>query len=307
MNVKVIFNPNASRRRAKARLEAARTALTAVGLGYELYVTESQGAAADVARAAAQAGYAAVVAAGGDGTVNEVVNGLLAAAGDGPTVPLGILPLGTGNDFSDMAGLPVDLIAAAQIIAQQRTRQIDGGWVAFRESGSRDVWQERYFLNNCAAAMEPLVTLENDRITNVHGTARYLVALVRALVKLQAWQMHIRWENGALTGPTYLLSMANTPRTGGLFTIAPDALLDDGCLDVIHAPEMPKRQVMMILPRFFDGSHVRHPKIRTLRAADIHVSSRPGTPIHVDGELIAASADEIHCRALPGQVTLLCP
>ena len=114
-----------------------------------------------------------------------MVNGLLQAAGDGVTMPLGIMPVGTGNDFNDMAGLPRDLGHAARVIAAGHTRQVDAGIV-----------NGRFFDNNCAVAMEPLVTIENVKINRLSGNIRYIAALVKALIKLQAWQMHIEWEGG---------------------------------------------------------------------------------------------------------------
>ena len=106
--------------------------------------------------------------------INEVINGLLRAAGDGPTVPFGIIPLGTANDFNLMAGLPPTIEEAARVIAAGRTRPIDAGQV-----------NERFFINNSAAAMEPMVTLENIKMTRLSGEIRYIVALLRALAKLK--------------------------------------------------------------------------------------------------------------------------
>ncbi|GAF74489.1 unnamed protein product, partial [marine sediment metagenome] len=164
------------------------------GLDCTLVETGASGDAGRAAAAAAVGGCDAVVAAGGDGTVSEVVNGLLAAAGEGPTLPLGILPLGTGNDFAEMAGIPRDLERAAAVVAAGCTRLVDAGRVTYTQSGGSAV--TRYFANNCAVAMEPLVTIENTRVRWVSGNARYVVALLRALRKLKAWRMRISWDDG---------------------------------------------------------------------------------------------------------------
>ena len=130
-------------------------------------------------RQAAHSGdYDAIIAAGGDGTINEVINGLLRAAGDGPTVPFGIVPLGTANDFNLMAGLPPTIAEAVAVIAAGQTRLIDAGQV-----------NERFFINNSAAAMEPMVTMENIKMKRLSGEVRYIVALLRALARLKPWHM----------------------------------------------------------------------------------------------------------------------
>ncbi|HET6443489.1 MAG TPA: diacylglycerol kinase family protein [candidate division Zixibacteria bacterium] len=307
MRVLVILNPFANHHQAVGESTSVEMALSEAGLEYEIVSTQSRGHAKGLAASAS--GYDAVVAAGGDGTVNEVVNGLLSVAGEGQSQPLGILPLGTGNDFSDMAGLPRDLTAAAEIIARGNTRQIDAGEASFAESsGSSDGeehWQRRYFDNSCGVAMEPSVALEVERMTHLSGNIRYIVGMLRGYIKLKAWQMEIHWDGGCIESPTLLLSVANTPRTGGVFNVAPHASLDDGLFDVVFAPDMPKLEVLTILPRLFKGSHINHKKITTLRTTRLWIKSEPGTPLHVDGELVSESATIVNYQMLPGKITLL--
>ncbi len=295
MNVNIILNPYANRWRAQQKIPAIEAAFNAAGLAYELTLTTEPQHATEAARAAISR-FDAVVAAGGDGTVNEVVNALVRASGDKPTHPLGILPIGTGNDFSDMAQLPRELDQAAAAIAQRRTRQIDIGRV-----------NDHYFDNNCALAMEPLVTIENEKIKRISGTLRYVVALIKALVKLKAWDMHVQWDDGDHQGPIYLLSVCNSPRTGALFYMAPKAAMDDGRFDVILAPELSKLEVLRILPRFFNGTHLRHPKVKHFRTTSLMVRSTPGTPIHADGEVLSASTESVRYEILPGKLTLITP
>lgn len=295
MRVKVILNPYANRWHAGQKVEQVRAAFTAVNLTPDITITQAP--AEGTAVAAAQAAqFDAVVAAGGDGTINEVINGLIQAAGDRLTIPFGIMPIGTANDLSDTLPLPRDLVQAAQVIANGHTRQIDAARV-----------NDHFFINNCAIGMEPLVTLENKKIKRLSGNARYFVALVRALAKLQAWQMHIQIDGETLSGPTLLLSVCNGPRTGGIFQMAPGAQFDDGYLDYVFAPAMPKRTVLALLPRLLKGTHVQHPQVKYGRARRLTITSQPGTPIHADGELIADAATHIAYEMLPGKVTLLAP
>ena len=300
VKTKIILNPYANRWRAERQAPEIKAACRAAGLDFDLSLTPAPGQGKQEAMTAVAQGYEAVVAAGGDGTVSEVVNGLITAAGDEPTLPLGVLPVGTGNDFNDMSNLPRDLMSAARVIAAGKTRQVDAGRVI--ADGAI-----HYFDNNCAVAMEPLVSVENKHMTRLSGNIRYVVALVKAVVKLKAWQMRISWDGGSHEGPTYLLSICNSPRTGGIFCMAPKAKMDDGLLDIVFVPEIPKRKVPMMLLRLFRGTHIDQPVVDYNRTTSLIIDSEPGTPIHADGEVIAESAKRISYEILPGRITLLAP
>lgn len=293
MKIKVILNPYANRWRAGARKDEVQAAFAAAGLVADVVQTQKPKEGIALAETAVADGYDVVVAAGGDGTLSEVANGLLRAAGHGPTVPFGILPIGTANDFSDMVGLPRDLNQAVQVIARGRTRQVDAGRI-----------NDHFFINNCAVAMEPMITLENIRMKRLSGELRYVVALLKGLVKLKAWNMQVRWDDGGHDGPAYLLSVCNGPRTGG-FYMAPEAAVDDGLFDFVFAPEVPKLTVLSILVRLFRKTHIFHPQVVYGRTTHIHITSSPGTPIHADGEIIAEAATQIEYEILPGKLTLL--
>lgn len=295
MKIKVILNPYANRWQAGRKVEMVRQAFTAVGLSPTIHQTTAPGEATAVARQAATQ-YDGVVAAGGDGTINEVINGLLQAAGDGATVPFGIMPIGTANDLSDTTHIPRDLTAAAQLLAHGRVRAIDAVRV-----------NDHFFINNCAIGMEPLVTQENIKIRRLSGNLRYLLALIRAMRRLQAWQMEICFDEERFVGPALLLSVCNGPRTGGIFQMAPGALFDDGYVDYVFAPELPKRTVLGLLPRLLNGSHLQHPQVHHGRARRIRIRCQPGTPVHADGELIAEAATQIDYELLPAKVSLLAP
>ncbi|MCA9970389.1 MAG: diacylglycerol kinase family lipid kinase [Anaerolineales bacterium] len=294
MNAHLILNPYANRWQAGREANTMVAALRALGVTAQLHVTEKPGDGILLARQAAESGANAVLAAGGDGTINEVINGVLQATPAGePTLPFGILPVGTANDFSLMQGLPLQIVPAAEVIAAGQTRRIDAGEV-----------NGRFFINNSAVAMEPMVTIENIRMTRLSGEVRYLVALVKAIAKLKAWQMQIRWDDGGYDGPAYLLSVCNGPRTGG-FQMAPQARFDDGLFDFVFAPEVPKRTVLAVLLKLMRGEHIHHPAVTYGRTTQITLTSMPGTPIHADGELFSEGETAVAYRILPGKVTLI--
>jgi diacylglycerol kinase (ATP) len=298
LRVKIILNPYANRWRAKGLSADILAACRRAGLEADLALIPAAGQGAQQAMIASADGYDAVIAAGGDGTVHEVVNGLIADAGDGPTKPLGVMPVGTGNDFNDMAGLPRDLMSAAQVIASGRTRQVDAG----RVTADGVV---RHFNNNCALAMEPVVTIENVRMTRLSGNIRYVAAVIKSLAKLNAWHMRLVWDDGQYEGPILLLSICNSPRTGGIFRMAPEAKMDDGLFDFVFAPDLPLPKIIALLPRLLQGTHVRDKRITYGRTSRLTVESEPGSPVHADGEVLSESARHFTYEIIPGKITLL--
>jgi diacylglycerol kinase (ATP) len=300
MKVKIILNPYANRWKAKKRVPAIKEAFAEAGLSYDLVFVPKPGGGKVEAVKAVDEGYDAVVAAGGDGTVSEVVNGLIEHSGEKATHPLGVLPVGTGNDFNAMSKLPNDLRSSVQTIANGQTRQLDAGRINMDG-------RIHYFDNNCALAMEPMVTIENLKISRLRGNLRYVLAVIRALMKLRAWHMQMSWEGGSHEGPMYLLSVCNSPRTGGIFKMAPQAVMDDGLLDFVYAPEIPKATVVSLVPRLIRGSHIHHPNITIGRSSWLKVESKPGTPIHADGEVLGEAFSKMTYDILPGKITLISP
>jgi diacylglycerol kinase (ATP) len=298
MRVKVILNPYANRWGAGEKETTVANACQSANLQYDIHTTQGPGEGIGVAQTAAAEGYDVVAAAGGDGTISEVANGLLAVAAEGsPTVTLAIFPIGSANDFAKMNNCPMELDAVARQIAAGQTRQLDAGRVTVDG-------RTHYFINNSAVAMEPMVTLEHIKIKRISGEMRYMAALGRSLIKLKAWQMQIAWDDGGYDGPTFLLSLCNGPRTGG-FMMAPGALFDDGLLDYVLAPKVPKLTFISMLLRLLRGTHYEHPRTVHGRTAKLTIQSRPGTPIHADGEILSETAVDIQYSVLPGKLTLL--
>lgn len=299
MNVKIILNPYANRWGAREKIGAVEAAFKAAGIDYDLTVTDKPVVGIEVARTAVLDGYDAVVAAGGDGTISEVVNGLVQADPAAPTIPFGIVPIGSANDFSKMVGLPGDISAAVQIIAAGQTRPVDVGQIQLPD-------RIHYFNNNSAVAMEPMITLEHIKIRRISGELRYYVALLKGIIKLKAWQMRLTWDDGGYEGPTYLLSICNSPRTGG-FMMAPGALVADGRFDFVLAPEVSKATVLVILLRLLKGTHIEHPQVTFQRTTRLTIESQPGTPLHADGEILETAVSDISYQVLPGKLSLLSP
>jgi diacylglycerol kinase (ATP) len=294
--VKIIVNPYAGRWKAQAAIPDIERACRKIGLDYELVVTEGPNHGIELAREAALEGFSPIVSAGGDGSISEVVNGLMQAAGDEAAVPLGVIPLGTADDFADMLGLEKEVEAACRVILAGHMRVVDVGCV-----------NGRFFDNNSAMGLEPMVTITERRMKRIKGTPRYILAALKAIVNHEPWRVRLVWDDGEYEGVAALVSVGNTRRTGGAFWMTPRAEPDDGYLDFVFAGELGRLKLLRLLPTTFDGSHVERPEVTYVRTTRLTIDCDPPTPIQADGELFELSASHIEYTILPGGLRLIVP
>ena len=246
--VKVILNRSGGPLDEASKIEQVEQALQTTRVDYHLQPTDNAAQGAAAARQAAEEGWPLIIAAGGDGTINGVANGLMQAAGENQAGTLGIIPLGTANDLADMLNLPRDITAACQRLSTGNSRLIDVGQV-----------NGHYFVNNSAIGLEPMVTLTQDRMRWVKGKTRYLLAAIKVILSAQIWSAQLSWDNGDYNGPLVLVSVGNSPRTGGVFYMTPQAILDDGLLDFVYAGQLSRWQMLQLLPKTLKGEHI-HPR-----------------------------------------------
>jgi len=299
MTAKVILNPYAGRWQAQARKEELETSLRDVGVDFELVVTDGPGHAIDLAQDAVKQGFNPVIAAGGDGTYSEVVNGIAAANNNDGSIIFGVLPLGSANDLVDNLKLPLDLTAAARIIADGHTRMLDLCKV-----------NDRYFDNNAAIGLEPYITLIQQRIKRLKGSLRYLTATLLGVMDKPHWDMELEWESGHYSGPVTLVTVGNSPRTGGIFYMTPHADPFDGLLTFVHGYMPTRRKIMSLLPRTMkpaEGSYVEHPSIHEISSPWLKVRSVQPTPAHADGEIFSDQIHDLEYRVIPQSLPILMP
>ncbi len=296
MTAKVIFNPYAARWNALRRKPEAEEALQAAGIEYELVQSEEPGQVVSLAETAVRDGYSPIIAAGGDGTFGEVVNGLYRAKPEGVLGPLGIIPLGTANDLPVNLGLPLNLNEAAQAIAGGVTRRID--------LGKANEW---VFDNNSAVGLEPVVSIYNIRMVRLRGVIRYLVAALRAINQKPEWTMRLEWDDGSYHGPVSLVSVGNCPITGGLFHMTPAADPTDGLLTFVYGYAPTRLRMLGLLPRAISGNYVNDPAIHQHHTRRLTIHTSPATPIQADGEIKSHDLTEIHYQVLPDRLDILTP
>lgn len=297
MTTKVILNPYAGRWEAKKRKGEVESALMAVGVDFDLEVTNNPGHGILLAEQAVKQGFNPIIAAGGDGTYSEIINGIVKANKNDGSIVFGVMPLGSANDLADNLGLPKDLSNAAQVIANGQVEMMDLCQV-----------NDRYFDNNAAIGLEPYVTLIQQRMTRLRGNIRYLTATLMAVMKKPQWEMNLEWEGGDYSGPVTLVTVGNSPRTGGVFYMTPHANPFDGLLTFVHGYMPTRLKILSLLPRTMrpnEGSYVEHPAIYEISSPWLRVRSVQPTPAHADGEIFAEDIHDLEYRVIPNCLPIL--
>ncbi len=300
MTAKVIFNPSSNRWNAQKRRAEAEAALHAAGVDFELVVSEGPGYIKLLAEQAVVDGFSPLIAAGGDGTVSEIVNALVRATADGaPLTPIGILPLGTANDLAYALKIPSAVGEAARVIAAGKVGCMDLGRV-----------NELYFVNNTAVGLEPQVTVIQSHISWIKGMARYLVAAVRAILNKPAWKAQLEWDGGTFDGPVSLVYIGNGPRSGGVFYMGPHADPFDGKLTVVFGYRATRRGMFALLPKAMKpgaGNYVESAGVCEFPVSWLKVHLDHPSPAHADGEVFSTAITDLEYGLYPGRVRILLP
>jgi diacylglycerol kinase (ATP) len=312
--IKVILNPASGRGAGRPAAAAIRRALKEADVTFELVETTGQLSAVAQAAQAVREGWDVIAAGGGDGLANEVLNGIIEASVDTPAWEarepagaLGLIPIGTGNDFAWSMGLPIrDVAGACRVLAAGRTRVVDIGRV---EDDRGDV---RYFCNNFGAGFDAATTVESYKLRRLRGSMVFLVAVLRTIfLYYKAPLVSVRYddpggESHAFELPLLMVSVANGRRTGGMFMIAPQAVQDDGLLDLSLARQVSRLGIFRLLPYFIRGTHATQPTVTVDRTAHIVIASEQDLPVHVDGEIMRTDAHRLEVSALPRRLRVVC-
>ena len=256
-------------------MEEVRTqvaSLREAGHDVEPSLTFEEGDATRFARSAAESGVDLMIAAGGDGTVNEVVNGV---AGTDWRGPLGIIPLGTANDFALGLGLPEDVAAAFEVARSGSDREVDLAQV-----------NDRWFINVSTGGVAATATGDTPQDTKrLLGPLAYLVTGVQKLPDLEPLSVQISAGAGEeFAGEIMMYAVGNGRRTGAGSQVTPEAELDDGELDVLIVPGMTRMEFMALAPRIRAGSHLSDSRIRYFRTDELTVESGRDLSVNADGE-----------------------
>lgn len=300
MTAKIILNPYSNRWNAQKRWPQAEAALRAAGVDFELAVSEGPGHIGRLAEQAVKDGFSPVIAAGGDGTIGEVVNAIAHITPEGqPLPPIGVIPLGTANDLAYALKIPFDLTEAVKVVAAGHIRHIDLG-------KANDI----YFANNSALGLEPYVTVIQNKITWIKGIARYLVAAILAIMDRPTWSAHLEWDGGSYDGPVSLIYIGNGGRSGGVFFMGPHADPFDGKLTIVYGYRATRRGMFALLPKTMKpdvGSYVESEGMHEFPVSWLKVHLDNPSPAHTDGELFSTACTDLEYRIFPGCIPMVLP
>jgi diacylglycerol kinase (ATP) len=301
---KVIANPTAGRGAGERAIPQIERLLTQYSLDFDIVCTKCPWHAAELAREAVIAEYDVIVAVGGDGTANEVINGLMEAKQAGRhSSAMGVLSVGRGNDFAHAVGVPCDLELACQALAEDHRRMIDVGRVA---GGLYP--QGRYFGNCVGVGFDAIGTIEAAKLPRLGGFLSYFIAVLKTIfLYYKAPLTTIEYDGQTLTQPSLLISIMNGRRLGGGFMMAPDAEPDDGLFDLCIAGQVSRARMFSLIPHFLRGTQATQDSITTKRAARISVTAIEGSlPAQTDGEILCTDGQHLEIALLSRQIEVIC-
>jgi diacylglycerol kinase (ATP) len=292
---RVIANPSSGRELAAGHAQALAAGLRSSYSGLEVVFTTGNGDAREAAAQAVVDGCRTIFVAGGDGTLNEAVNGV-AGAGALESVRFGIIPLGTGNDFAAGLDIPLEVEPALATLLRGRELRVDLGTV-----------NGRMFLNTSGGGYIAEVSVNvTPQLKTVAGRLAYLIGGAQALLEYEPVRATVRAEPGGLRLGLglYAFAVCNSRMIGGGRLIAPQAIIDDGLLDVCLIESMTAMEFVALARKVADGEHVNDPRVRYLQASSVVFECEREIRFNTDGEVLPATRCEY--RVLPRAATFLC-
>lgn len=285
MRVKIILNPASDQGRAIHEQEKIER-LAIAHSEADVVLTERRGHATELARQAVLDGYDLVVAAGGDGTVHEVVNGLMHGGKAGAM--LGVIPIGSGNDFAFPLNIPLNVTAAVEHLFTGTPHMVDVARIE-DENG-----RFAYFDNNFGAGLDAVAVIKKEKMNDAHGFWLYFWSAIHTLLFYRDRpNVIIQFDDEIVQHPMALMAVGVGPRGGGGFFLTPDAKQDDGYID--SCTLLPNNRVAFarLFAKTIKGNHIHDPHVTMRKSKRIILQSDNPMPIHIDGEIFALPADNI--------------
>jgi YegS/Rv2252/BmrU family lipid kinase len=300
----VILNPTAGKGKAIKQFPKIENFLKKQDENFEFILTKKSGEAIEISKNLPIADNDIIVAAGGDGTCNEVVNGLLTRTSSLKNPPiLGILPIGRGNDFSSAPDIPNDIERSLTILVERKIRYLDVGFVkgGFFPEG-------RYFVNGVGIGFDTQVGFDAAKMKHVQSGIAYAFGAIKNIVRYDPPPvLQVHYDQQEITLPATIFSVMNGRRMGGIFYMGPNALLDDGMFDfcTVHHPKSRLRLIQLVA-RYTKGTQGECEDVSTGRAAHFHIKAlEGGMAAHADGETLCYDGKELEISCKPRALRLV--
>lgn len=305
MKTRLIVNAASACGHKARRYSRIEATLREKNFPFEAVFTTHRGHATELARAALRDGCDLVVAVGGDGTLNEVVNGMVARDGKAvnPDVGLGLIPLGTGSDFARTVNIPSDEDAAVQRLTwAAKDVPLDLGRITFHQAGKPAV---RFFVNVSGMGFDAeVITRLEDSGKRGGGTISYYRALLGAIFRFRNFDVKITIDGRIVRGNINPIVVCNGKYFGGGMKIGPNAILNDGKFHVMLGRDFTALELLLATPRLYTGSILKHQKVTEYVAKTITVESPTPIPTEADGELIGECEGPTTFEIIPAALKL---
>ncbi len=301
----LIYNPKASKGKANYFVRKVKKILKEYNIELKAIRTTKENEAVRYAKNATYEGYKNIIAVGGDGTVNEVINGIMIAS-EGWTIEerpnLGIIPLGRGNDFCYSAGISTNLKESVETIVSKSKEKIDVGVVI------ADKLNKKYFVNGVGIGVEAMVNAKASSYKKIRGAFSYLFAAISTLIRYpKPMDIKLVLNDKVEFYKSQQISIGNGKRMGNMFLMCPKAEINDGYFDLVWANQIIKKhQIFYYAIKFLKGTQIHTNKFFSTRFKEIFIeSSKNNMVAHCDGETITTQGKEIFIKIIEDGIYLL--
>jgi diacylglycerol kinase (ATP) len=288
MKTKLILNPTAAKGRAIKYFDTIFDFFRSHQIEFDAQQTESERHATKIAADAIHDGYERILAAGGDGTLYEVVNGIMQAGG---RVHLGIIPTGTCNDFIKATGIPNNVLAACEIIANGKSKAWDLAFVG-----------GRYCINAAGIGLDVNVAKDIHASRFFGSFVVYLFSVIKNIFGFKGLELTVTIDGTEYQKHLLMLTVANGVCYGGNFYISPESDPSDGFLNAILIQNIPSLRRLLVLPRAIKGTHLKLPIVEQRLVKEIKIKSDKPMVFQIEGELVEWPSKEISISVVPGRI-----
>jgi diacylglycerol kinase (ATP) len=300
LRAKLIVNPAAGAGRTRKKWPHIMEQLRSIGLHFEHDFTEAPRHAIELAKSAVKQGYETVVSVGGDGTINEVVNGLYESDAM-ENVSLGIISTGTGSDYIRTIGIPRSHQEACQRLLNSKKTLVDIGEVEYSNNGQIE---KRLFVNFAGIGFDAeVVQATTERFKTFGGLTAYLLGLLTTFLCYRNREITLKVDGEVVSKKVCTAVMSNGKYGGGSMFVAPDADLTDGYFDILTIDDISKPDLLWSLPRIYKGTHLTHPKVTMQRGQEIEIEATRRLLVQADGELLGEAPARF--RVIPSALNVL--
>ncbi|MDP8227458.1 MAG: diacylglycerol kinase family lipid kinase [Candidatus Celaenobacter polaris] len=293
---KIILNPFAGKGKAFKCVRTIEKYFTKFNMPYEIVLTNCSRQAIDFAHEAVIQGVENIIAAGGDGTINEVVNGIM-KSGYPENVNLGVIPIGGGNDFAKNLDLPYKLLDIVQIIKDNHIQLVDIGQI-----------EDYYFINTLGVGFDAQVAISYTKNKWLNGFPGYIYAVMKALIRKDSYYVTVTINGETFTQDALFVTVGNGICCGSRFYLTPDAKIDDEEFDFCIIDKLSRRKIMKFIPKAVKGTHTELAAAHMYKGKEILIEAQRELPLYLDGEIpFIKDKKHIHVKILPHRIQLITP